>query len=52
MAPSLEANAIAIVKLVDQVRINAEEHLLHSQFGDNYDAYRSQTRSLISRMYK
>jgi protein-S-isoprenylcysteine O-methyltransferase Ste14 len=36
---------------VDQVRINAEEHLLHSQFGDEYAAYRSQTRSLIPGMY-
>lgn len=28
-------------------RINAEENLLHSQFGDEYDAYRSHTWRLI-----
>jgi protein-S-isoprenylcysteine O-methyltransferase Ste14 len=33
------------------VRINAEEKLLHSQFGDDYNAYRSHTRRLIPRVY-
>ena len=32
-------------------RIDAEENLLHSQFGDNYSAYRSHTRRLIPGIY-
>jgi len=32
-------------------RINAEENLLHSEFGDNYDAYRSRTSRLIPWIY-
>src|SRR4030095_10407129 len=32
-------------------RINAEENLLHWQFGDEYDAYRSQTWHMIPRIY-
>jgi protein-S-isoprenylcysteine O-methyltransferase Ste14 len=32
-------------------RINAEENLLHSEFGDEYDAYRSQTWRLIPGIY-
>jgi protein-S-isoprenylcysteine O-methyltransferase Ste14 len=32
-------------------RINAEENLLHSEFGDEYDAYRSQTWCLIPGIY-
>jgi len=32
-------------------RINAEENLLHSQFGDDYDAYRSYTWRLMPRIY-
>src|SRR5215471_19507933 len=32
-------------------RINAEEELLHSQFGDDYNAYRSQTWRLIPGIY-
>jgi protein-S-isoprenylcysteine O-methyltransferase Ste14 len=32
-------------------RINAEENLLHSQFGDEYDEYRSHTSRLIPGMY-
>ena len=32
-------------------RINAEENLLHSQFGDEYAAYRSHTWRLIPRIY-
>jgi protein-S-isoprenylcysteine O-methyltransferase Ste14 len=33
------------------VRINAEENLLHSQFGDDYNAYRSRTSRLIPGVY-
>jgi protein-S-isoprenylcysteine O-methyltransferase Ste14 len=32
-------------------RINAEENLLHSQFGDEYDAYRSHTWRLIPELW-
>src|SRR5215471_2311886 len=32
-------------------RINAEENLLHSEFGDNYNAYRSRTWRLIPGIY-
>ena len=32
-------------------RIDAEENLLHSQFGDEYDTYRSHTRRLIPGIY-
>ena len=32
-------------------RIHAEERLLHTQFGDEYDAYRSRTSRLIPGMY-
>lgn len=32
-------------------RIHAEENLLHSEFGDEYDAYRSRTPRLIPRIY-
>ena len=32
-------------------RIDAEENLLHSQFGDNYSAYRSHTWRLIPGIY-
>jgi len=32
-------------------RINAEENLLRSEFGDEYDAYRSQTWRLIPGIY-
>jgi protein-S-isoprenylcysteine O-methyltransferase Ste14 len=32
-------------------RINAEEELLHSQFGDDYNAYRSHTWRLIPGIY-
>ena len=32
-------------------RINAEEKLLHSEFGDNYNAYRSRTWRLIPAIY-
>jgi len=32
-------------------RINAEENLLHSEFGDNYKAYRSRTWRLIPGIY-
>ena len=32
-------------------RIDAEENLLHSQFGDNYNAYRSHTWRLIPGIY-
>jgi len=32
-------------------RINAEENLLHSEFGDEYDVYRSQTWRLIPGIY-
>ena len=32
-------------------RINAEEKLLHSEFGDNYNAYRSRTWRLIPGIY-
>jgi protein-S-isoprenylcysteine O-methyltransferase Ste14 len=32
-------------------RIDAEENLLHSQFGDDYNAYRSQTSRLIPGIY-
>jgi protein-S-isoprenylcysteine O-methyltransferase Ste14 len=32
-------------------RISAEENLLHSQFGDDYDAYCSQTSRLIPGIY-
>ena len=32
-------------------RIKAEERLLHSQFGDEYEAYRAQTSRLIPGLY-
>jgi protein-S-isoprenylcysteine O-methyltransferase Ste14 len=32
-------------------RIDAEENLLYSQFGDEYDTYRSHTRRLIPGIY-
>ena len=32
-------------------RISAEENLLYSQFGDNYNAYRSHTWRLIPGIY-
>ena len=32
-------------------RINSEERLLHSQFGDEYEAYRSRTWRLIPGLY-
>ena len=32
-------------------RINAEERLLRSQFGDEYDAYRARTSRLIPGLY-
>jgi protein-S-isoprenylcysteine O-methyltransferase Ste14 len=32
-------------------RINAEEKLLRSEFGDDYNAYRSRTWRLIPRIY-
>jgi protein-S-isoprenylcysteine O-methyltransferase Ste14 len=32
-------------------RIDAEEHLLHSQFGDDYNTYRSHTWRLIAGIY-
>jgi protein-S-isoprenylcysteine O-methyltransferase Ste14 len=32
-------------------RINAEERLLHTQFGEEYDAYRSRTSRLIPGLY-
>ena len=32
-------------------RINAEENLLHSEFGDEYNAYRSRTSRLIPGIY-
>jgi protein-S-isoprenylcysteine O-methyltransferase Ste14 len=32
-------------------RIDAEENLLHSEFGDEYNAYRSRTSRLIPRIY-
>jgi len=32
-------------------RINAEEALLHSQFGAEYDAYRRRTARLVPGLY-
>jgi protein-S-isoprenylcysteine O-methyltransferase Ste14 len=32
-------------------RINAEERLLRSQFGEEYDAYRARTSRLIPGIY-
>ena len=41
----------ALVVPVLLARINAEETLLHSQFGDAYDAYRRRTARLIPGLY-
>lgn len=41
--------AVTLVPLL--VRINAEERLLHSQFGEEYDAYRAKTSRLIPGLY-
>lgn len=41
--------ALLIVPLV--ARMNAEEKLLHSEFGDEYDAYRGRTSRLIPGLY-
>jgi len=41
--------ALMIVPLV--ARMNAEERLLHSQFGAEYDAYRTRTWRLIPGLY-
>jgi protein-S-isoprenylcysteine O-methyltransferase Ste14 len=41
--------AATLVPLV--ARINAEERLLRSQFGEEYDAYRARTSRLIPRIY-
>ena len=41
--------ALTIPPLV--ARIRAEERLLHTQFGDEYDAYRSRTSRLLPGIY-
>jgi protein-S-isoprenylcysteine O-methyltransferase Ste14 len=41
--------AVTLVPLV--ARINAEERLLRSQFGEEYDAYRARTSRLIPGLY-
>jgi len=41
--------AVTLVPLV--ARMNSEERLLHSQFGEEYDAYRARTSRLIPRVY-
>ncbi len=49
---SLAGIALAIITLAPLIaRINAEETLLHSQFGAQYDIYRSRTSRLIPGVY-
>lgn len=41
----------ALLTLPLVARMNAEEKLLHSEFGDEYDAYRARTSRLIPGLY-
>jgi protein-S-isoprenylcysteine O-methyltransferase Ste14 len=48
-APGVLLTALLIPPLI--ARISAEERLLRTQFGDEYDAYRSRTSRLIPGIY-